>query len=120
MKRITAIAIVTAAVLGCSYVGTASAVSCTVGIKNINIQRDLGMYDLLPDSAEMDKLMKDACKLGERYRKGGVSEQMFDATRGDIMKVIANKKADEEAKAQIIAVVSDLLDVGYYGEVKAR
>lgn len=121
MKRITAIAIVAAAVLGCSYVGTASAVSCTVGIKNINIQRDLGVYDLLPDNAQMDKVMRDACKLGERYRKGNVPEPMFDATRGAVMKAVANNKdADEEAKAQVISVVSDLMDVGYYGEVKAR
>ena len=58
MKRITAIAIAAAAVLGCSYVGDASAVSCAVGIKNINIQRDLGVYDRLPDNAQMDKVMK--------------------------------------------------------------
>lgn len=120
MKRITAIAIAAAAVLGCSYVGESSAVSCAVGIKNINIQRDLGVYDRLPDNAQMDKVMKDACKLGERYRKGNVSEPMFDVTRSAVMKAIANNKADDEAKAQVIAVVSDLMDVGYYGEVKAR
>jgi len=121
MKRITAIAIAAAAVLGCSYVGEAGAVSCAVGIKNIQIQRNLGMYDTLPFDASMSQIMKDACKLGNRYKTGGMSQAAYDSMRAGVLQAVAsNDRADDVAKAQLVSIVSDLLDVGYFGQVVDR
>jgi len=120
MKRITAIAIVAAAILGCSYVGGTYAASCAVGYKNIDIQRGLGMYDAVVFSPEVVGTLKDACKLARRYQKAGASAEFYEKRRVELLAVVANIDADDVARAQMVNLMSDSMDVGFYGMVQDR
>lgn len=65
--------------------------------------------------------MKDACKLGNRYKTGGMSQAAYDSMRAGVLQAVAsNERADDVAKAQLVSIVSDLLDVGYFGQVVDR
>ncbi|QGJ86758.1 hypothetical protein DIENCEPHELON_51 [Klebsiella phage vB_KaeS_Diencephalon] len=120
MKRITAIAIAAAAVLGCSYVGSVGAVSCAVGFKNIEIQRDMGMYDAVTFTPEVVNVLKNGCKLGRRYQQAGATPEFFEEKRAAIMISVIDADADPVVQGQMISLVSDSLDVGFYGMVKTR
>ena len=78
MKRITAIAVVVSAVLGCSYVGSASAVTPCEQIFNDSALVSSGLYDSLakgtPAEAEDYKQTTiDACKSAIDFASNGGS-----------------------------------------------
>lgn len=74
MKRITGLAIVVAAFVGCSYVGTVGAASCQqIGESaSAQFQKVAGLKGSKSDVAENVRVLVDACKIGVELRKQGL------------------------------------------------
>lgn len=123
MKRITAIAIAAAAILGCSYVGTVGAATCHEAVSRMDSQ---AKHFIIKDTTWFTKTrgqMLDTCEFSGQLKRDGITAKEFEELRPELLAVIADpamRAGYASLASQLIVMANKVLDVGYYGKEVAR
>lgn len=120
MKRITAIAIVIAAVVGCSYVGTASAATCQQGLEGRIFITKYDHQSAMVWDDSTKSTMLDLCRVAASAKAADMSPADYERMRVSFSATAAGDGSDLRLSAEMVEAVSAMMDIGYYGRVQER